>query len=38
MAVQNAKQCLLSDLVDRAANGDAKAKAMLEAREKTHSQ
>ena len=38
MAAQNAKQSLLSDLVDRAANGDVKARAMLDAREKTRSQ
>nr|WP_321349320.1 hypothetical protein [uncultured Methanoregula sp.] len=38
MAAQNAKQSLLNDLVDRAANGDVKARAMLDAREKTRSQ
>jgi hypothetical protein len=38
IAVQNAKESLMNDVVDRAANGDAKAKAVLDAREKTRSQ
>jgi hypothetical protein len=38
MAVQNAKQAMVKDLVDRAANGDAKAIAALAAIERTRSQ
>jgi len=38
MAVQKTKQALMMDLVERAANGDAKAKAALAAIERTRSQ